>query len=237
MKKIFQAPENKNEAVIHLVFYSLAFVSAAYWWLPINKTLNVFFSQLNFAVAYLFAGPALLVASFVLSRYYVLAAKVFILDGKIKVGRFLCLYFFTYLTMASSFWFGAVEIESAFAQIKEEFLRQDFLSIFFLILLSYLFFNLIFKTWCLHNIDKKKCAEDMAGLFSGMGIFLWFFFIFFFYRGEQEKDFTAAYPNAVYNYKANDFIWYSFWSAIIVLSFLLTIKLDKRARAVFDANT
>lgn len=100
-----------------------------------------------------------------------------------------------------------------------------------------MFFNLIFKTLCLHNIDRKKCAEDMAGLFAGMGIFLWFFFIFFFYRGDQEQDFTEAYPNAVYNYKANDFIWYSFWSAIIVLSFLLTIKLDKRARAVFDANT
>lgn len=236
MQRIFRSPENKTEAVIHLVFYSLLFVAAAYWWLPIDKALNGFFSQLNFAFTYFFAGPALLVLFYIVSSYYIRAAKIFILHGKIEARRLLCIYLLTYLTMASSFWFGANEIELAFFQIKQGIFQLDVFSILFLFSLIYFFSNLIFKTWCLQDVDLQKCAEKMAELFAGMGICLWFLFVFMFYRGRQEKDFLLSYPDAMYNYKANDFVWYTFLSITILISFLLTMKLNKHARAVLDTD-
>jgi hypothetical protein len=237
MKKILQKPANKTEAVIHLVLYSLLFVAVAYWWLPIYKALNGLFSQLNFAFAYFFAGPALLVLFLNLSHHYIRAAKVFVLHGKIKVKSFCHVYLLTYLTMASSFWFGASSVELALFHLKESILQLDVSLILFFFIAIYFFSNLIFKTFCLQDIDKNKCAENMAGLFSGTGICLWCFFIFLFYRGGQENDFIAAYPNAVFNYKANDFVWYTFLSVAIFVSYLLTLRFNKHARAVVVEDT
>jgi hypothetical protein len=235
-EKILRPPENKTEALIHLIFFSLIFVAAAYWWLPVNKALNIFFSQINFAFAYFFVGPALLVVFYIVSSHYIRAAKVFILHGKIELPRLLCIYLLTYFTMASSFWFGATEIKLAFFQIKESIFQLDIFSKLSLFALIYFFSNLIFKTWCLQDVDLQKCAEQMAGLFAGIGIFLWFLFIFMFYRGRQEKDFLSSYPDALFNYKANDFVWYTLLSMTILISFLLTMKLNKHARAVLDTN-
>lgn len=132
--------------------------------------------------------------------------------------------------MSTYFLSGAEGIDFAFFEFKEIVLGLDNFYKFFATIWLFLIFNLIFKTWCLQDIDKKTCAENIAGIFSGTGIILWAALIF--YRNGQEKDFVSA----TFNHNANDFVWYTFWSATILLSYLLSIKLDKHARAVVDAD-
>jgi hypothetical protein len=229
MKRIFRPPENKAEAAVHLIFCDLIFITKDFWWPPSSKFLSELFSPYVYGHV-LFLSTFFFLVFFGWSVFYVRAAKFFILNKKINISRLLFFYLLSWVTMSTYFLSGAEGIDFAFFEFKDIVLGLDNFYKFFATIWLFLIFNLIFKTWCLQDIDKRTCAENIAGIFSGTGIILWAALIF--YRNGQEKDFV----NATFNHNANDFVWYTFWSTTILLSYLLSIKLDKHARAVVDAD-